>query len=225
MTNQYIIKRLELGANESIWAVWRRWWLTMWWRWLLVVVAILLPFFLLYPLLQWPKYGPIAFVVLLIVGVSVSARWWWRWYGTVLVLTNRRIIDCDQRGLFDRILTAASFNHVTDIHFRRKGVWQTMLGYGTIEYTILPGQTRIITPGLKAPAAICQAISQIAAGDDDVDEEDRGTSSAITTVVELKETLAAMRQELGPAHFARIIASIDPDYRAYCQQSDDDSPA
>lgn len=225
MTNQYIIKRLELGSSETAQAIWRRWWLTMWWRWLLIAVVILLPFFLLYPLLQWPKYGPIAFVILLVVGISMSVRWWCRWYGTVLVLTNRRIIDCDQRGLFDRILTAASFDRITDIHFRRKGICPTVFGYGTIEYTILPGQTRIITPGLRAPAVVCQKISQAAAGEEASDHKTAELSPAITTVAELKETLAAMRQELGPEHFSRIVASIDPDYQDYCQQLDDDATA
>lgn len=223
MTNQHLLKRLELGSGETIRAVWRRWWLTKWWRWLLMILAVLLPFFLLYPLLQWPGYGLVALVVLVLVGVSLSIRWWWCWYGTVLVLTNRRIIDCDQRGLFDRVLTAAAFDRITDVHFRRKGIWPTMLGYGTIEYTILPGQTRIITPGLRAPAAICQMISQAAAGEFTEPALATSPASAVHTAAELRATLVAMRQALGPEHFTDIVASIDPDYRAYRQHDTDDS--
>ena len=225
MTNQRLLKRLELGSGETVRAVWRRWWLTRWWRWLLMIVAVLLPFFLLYPLLQWPGYGPVAFAVLLVVGVSVSVRWWWQWYGTVLVLTNRRVIDCDQRGLFDRVLTAAAFDRITDVHFRRKGVWQTILGYGTIEYTIVPGQTRIITPGLRRPAMICQTISQTAADEGADPALDPGVAPAIRTATELRAALVAMHQTLGPEHFADIVASVDPDYQAYRRQRDNDAAA
>lgn len=223
MTNYHIIRRLELGSTEGVQILWRRWWLTLWWRWILLIVVLLLPFFLLYPLLQWQRYGAVVFGILVAVGVAMALKWWWQWYGTVLILTNRRIIDCDQRGVFDRVLTAAAFDRITDVHFRRKGVWQTMLGYGTVEYTILPGQTRIVTPGLRNPAAICQAIHGPDQTIDDGEPAPVAETATITTVAELKHTLTTLRQELGPEHFSAIIASVDPGYREYRHQHDTDS--
>jgi hypothetical protein len=54
------------------------------------------------------------------------------WYLDIYLVTNIRIIDITQNGLFHRIVGETSLDHVQDIIYEVKGILPTLLNYGNI---------------------------------------------------------------------------------------------
>jgi len=54
------------------------------------------------------------------------------WYMDVYMVTNFRIVDVTQNGLFHRTVGEAPLDHVQDAVYEIKGIWPTILNYGNI---------------------------------------------------------------------------------------------
>jgi uncharacterized membrane protein YdbT with pleckstrin-like domain len=54
------------------------------------------------------------------------------YYLDIDVVTNDRIIDIDQKGLFGRSVAELDLTRVQDVHSEVKGIIQTMLDFGTV---------------------------------------------------------------------------------------------
>src|SRR3989339_377242 len=85
-------------------------------------VFIIAPFFFLYPLFHWSSWGVGIFFVLLIIGLFLALRTFIIYSFNVFVITNQRIIDIDQAGLFDRTVSETTYDKIQDVSFRRKGI-------------------------------------------------------------------------------------------------------
>ncbi|MFA5358912.1 MAG: hypothetical protein WC310_03785 [Patescibacteria group bacterium] len=158
MTNERLIRNIELASDESVQMIVRRYLLIYWWQILLVIIFLLLPFFLLYPLLQWDTWGPVIFSLLLAFSLYYLCRFYVKWYFGCLVVTSQRLIDFDQRGMFDRTVSPAPLDLIEDLGYQRRGFFQSILKYGTVHYSLPQGQARIIIFGIKNPQNICQKI-------------------------------------------------------------------
>lgn len=53
-------------------------------------------------------------------------------YLDISIVTNQRIIDVDQRGLFNRSISELDLSRVQDVHSEIKGIFGTMFGYGNV---------------------------------------------------------------------------------------------
>lgn len=98
----------------------------------LTVFLIALPFFLMFLLFRQGWWGILIFCLLLILGLIYGGRRAIMWYFDGFLVTNQRIIDFDQKGLFDRTVSEAQFDKVQDISYKKKGVFQTMFNYGSV---------------------------------------------------------------------------------------------
>ncbi len=54
--------------------------------------------------------------------------WWW----DVYILTNKRVIDFDQKTLFHKVVSEADLNNIQDTTYEIKGLWQTIFNYGKV---------------------------------------------------------------------------------------------
>ncbi|MBI5622018.1 hypothetical protein HY933_04120 [Candidatus Falkowbacteria bacterium] len=206
MIDRRLIRKLDLVAGERAALVVRRSLLVYFWRLLLVLLLFLLPFFLLYPLFQWPTWGPLIFSLLLLVGLLCALKLYISWRYNCLVATNRRFIDIDQRGFFDRVVSEAALEKIEDLNYRRQGLLQSLFRYGSIQYYIAPGKTKIIIRGVKHPAAVCQQLARLLDG---VTPTRRGAAEQqITTVDDLKQLLSDMRDQLGVEQFDRVVREV-----------------
>ena len=62
----------------------------------------------------------------------VAFLFWMDYYLDMWIVTNQRIIDVEQRGLFNREISEIPIKHVQDITIEVNGVTQTFLKFGTI---------------------------------------------------------------------------------------------
>jgi len=61
------------------------------------------------------------------------ALFWTNFYLDVWVVTNYRVIDIDQVGLFNRTLSAFRFDHIQDASVKVSGLLATIIDFGTVE--------------------------------------------------------------------------------------------
>lgn len=90
------------------------------------------PFFFLFPLFRQGWIGVVLFFALVGSATIMSLRAYVRWSNTMLVLTDRRVIDVERRAFFDRVISEASYGHVEDVTYRVKGIVPTLFRYGDL---------------------------------------------------------------------------------------------
>lgn len=101
-------------------------------RFILFIFWILIPFILLYPLLQIPLFGVLAF--LLFVGSAALYGFFAfrKWEHTAIILTTERIVDVDQRGWIERVVTEIPLSRVVEATYRTGGWFSAILRTGVM---------------------------------------------------------------------------------------------
>ncbi|MFH1620654.1 MAG: PH domain-containing protein [Patescibacteria group bacterium] len=137
---------LQMKDEERVKSITRRHILTLLPPLFLSVLLIVAPFFLLFPLFAWGVFGVILFFVSVLIGIIIAVRALLMWDSDVLIVTNFRIIDVDQKGLLARTVSEASLSSVQDVSWSRQGLIQTIFKIGTVTVQTA-GATTTITAG------------------------------------------------------------------------------
>lgn len=151
----------NLKPNEVIIEIIKKYFLTYFWQIFFSLIFTLLPFFLLYLLFQWGKWGIIIFSLLLTVGLFSWLRFLIIYYFNNLIITNQRLIYYQQSGLFHRKVFEVFLDKIQDISYEINGFWPTLLKYGTLNIQIINSNTIIKIDHLKSPAKIQNLINSI----------------------------------------------------------------
>jgi hypothetical protein len=124
-----------------------------------VLLQIFFPIFLLYlipglllfffwekvtPFIQHEIYGPISFLILsaYVCGVWLLAFVEFvDYYLDVWIVTNKRILNIEQLGLFHRTASELALSTVQDVTSEVKGILPTLFNFGTV-YIQTAGETR-----------------------------------------------------------------------------------
>ncbi|MDO8463482.1 MAG: PH domain-containing protein [bacterium] len=122
---------------------------------------IVLAFFLIVPLLSSRPFGLIGFVLLLATGVVLFIRAWWFWYRTVLMVTDLRVIDLDQVGVFHRVIAEARFDRIDDLALEIKGIIATIFRLGTIQIQTAGASALIELRNLPHPEHVHEMLSAL----------------------------------------------------------------
>jgi hypothetical protein len=54
------------------------------------------------------------------------------YYLSIQIVTSERIIDVDQRGLFNREVNTLSIGNIEDVSYKKSGFWGTLLDFGNV---------------------------------------------------------------------------------------------
>lgn len=128
---------------------------------LLFFVWIVTPFFFLFPLFQEGTIGIIIFFTLVGTGSTLALRKWYSWQRTVMVITDQRIIDHDQDGFFERVISETTFDNISDVNYKVKGVFSTLFRYGTIKIRTKGNAADLEFRHAKTPVAIHNLINDL----------------------------------------------------------------
>lgn len=63
----------------------------------------------------------------------VAALFWTDYYLDVWLVTNHRVIDVDQRGMFNRRVNSFRYDQIQDATVVVPGIVPTLIGFGTVE--------------------------------------------------------------------------------------------
>lgn len=135
---------LPLNDHEERYGMWRASGLSVMPQLFLGMIWTLLPFVLLFEILRLEWYGV---VLLLIVGISglryllaVRAGW----YGSVLVVTNERVIDVTKKGFGKAVLTSVKWAEVARVRTES----QAVIVETKTKIPMMLGLTGVRNPGL-----------------------------------------------------------------------------
>ncbi len=138
---------------------------------LLAAAPFLASFMLPEAVASWlghPRLGP---AVVLLVGVFelfVVLLWYGAfmdWYLDIWVVTNERIVDVDQNGVFGRSVSELQLSKVQDVKTEQKGVFATVFGYGTIRVQSAGEKENFVFDGLPRPNEVARQIVELVQAD------------------------------------------------------------
>ncbi|MBF8280664.1 MAG: hypothetical protein HW383_437 [Candidatus Magasanikbacteria bacterium] len=117
-------------------------------------LLILAAFFLLFPLFILGGIGIAIFIALIILGLILIGRRFFLWYRNAFAITNERIIDFDQRGFFERVVSESTLEKIQDVSFHFHGFWQTSLHYGDVNVQTAWGSVNLKIPCVRRPERV-----------------------------------------------------------------------
>jgi len=81
-----------------------------------------------------------------------------KYYLDILIVTNRRLIDIDQIGLFARDIATLPIENVEDVKIEVIGVLSTLFGFGNLHVQTAGTAKEIVLRGVKRPERAKQLI-------------------------------------------------------------------
>ncbi len=121
------------------------------WRFFLLGLWTLLPFFFLFPLLQRGILGVIIFLVVASSGAFLLFYVYYQWKHTCLFITDRRVIDVEQQGWMNFEVYEVGHAQVKDVEVKRRGPWAYLFSYGNVEIEIAHAPENLLFPRVKHP--------------------------------------------------------------------------
>lgn len=132
MKPEKINKVIKLLPEEKIKKIVKGYLLTYWHLLAMGIFLILIAFFLMFYLISKGPIGSLGFLLFLLIGIFLIIKTLWIWSHKVLIITNKRIVDIDQKGLFERTVSEIPFDKLEDVSYKRKGIFSTILRYGIL---------------------------------------------------------------------------------------------
>lgn len=87
------------------------------------------------------------------------------YYLDINIVTNDRILDINQKGLFGRSVAELDLTRVQDVHSEIKGIIPTLLNYGSVEVQTAASEENFHFEQVPGPHKVRQRILELAALD------------------------------------------------------------
>lgn len=212
MNDSYAIKFCREG--EGVIAVYRKHPLLLGRSLALPTLLLLADFFFLSWFVAHGRWGIVAFGVVLLIAVFFLARALVAWSWDVFIVTDRRIIDVDQRGFFHRTVSEAGYSAMQDVRFAVSGLWQTVFRYGSVHVQTAGAQATIEATAVRDPQAVHNLVIRL-----QKEQHDRSDASplpghapgkleASARSRELLATLQRIRDEMGHEQFDELVEQM-----------------
>src|SRR3989344_8279150 len=130
---------IHLSPNEKILMVLHRHWIVIFGKFVLGVFLLLVPFFVLPVAFSFGEaLGTLLFfveflsVVYLMIVILLTLIFWMDYYLDVWIITSERIIDIEQKGLFNREISEFMLDKVQDVTIEVPNMMAMFLKYGNL---------------------------------------------------------------------------------------------
>jgi hypothetical protein len=113
------------------------------------------------PSLFKPEYS-VYFIGLLCgigLGILVFLPAWIEWHFSIFIITNQRLIQITQKGLFHRSVIDMGLNQIQMVNYEVAGFQETVLGFGTIMMQTFVGD--LVIREISHPAKIQKKILEV----------------------------------------------------------------
>jgi hypothetical protein len=105
--------------------------------------------------------GQAVFVLSVSFGFLYGLRAYIIWSGTMLIITNQRVIDVDRRGIFDRAVSEVPYQSLSDVSYRSKGLIEMTANIGTITFQMYSGNENVSFRNLLNPASLHKQVLEL----------------------------------------------------------------
>jgi len=130
MFERYLCKSIHY--DESVIRLIRPSWIRYRWQLFGYGTLFIAAWFFLYPLQTFGSIGWILFFVWIFIASIGLAQIWVKRTFTACIITNQRIIDCDQRSLFHHSVSECSLENIHDIRYHKNGIFHMLANVGTV---------------------------------------------------------------------------------------------
>ena len=167
-----ITKRIGIRPEEEIVFFLRRHWFT--------IIPLIFGFFVII-ILPFAAYIGLSYFqpdlltvkinfTLFLLGVSIFFLYAWLflfqnfvdWYLDVWVVTNQRIVNIEQRGLFGRVMSELMLYNIQDVTSEVEGFVASMFDYGTVQIQTAAEKSRFQFEEVEHPGLIAKKILELA---------------------------------------------------------------
>jgi uncharacterized membrane protein YdbT with pleckstrin-like domain len=113
------------------------------------------------PSLFNPTYSTyfIGMGIAIVLAVMVMLPSWIGWYFSVFIVTDQRLIQITQKGLFNRSVIDMRLNQIQMVNYQIAGLQETLLGFGTIMMQTFVGD--LVIHEIHHPAKIQKKLLEI----------------------------------------------------------------
>jgi hypothetical protein len=95
----------------------------------------------------------------IVLGILLYIPSWINWHFSVFIVTNQRLIQITQKGLFKRSVVDMGLQQIQMVNYEVVGLQETLLGFGTIMMQTLVGD--LVIHDVHHPGKIQKKILQI----------------------------------------------------------------
>jgi hypothetical protein len=98
-------------------------------------------------------------VLSIVFGCLLLVPAWISWYFSVFIVTDQRLIQITQKGMFSRSVVDMGLGQIQMVNYDVTGLQETLLGFGTITMQTFVGD--LVIHDLHHPAKIQKKLLQI----------------------------------------------------------------
>ncbi|HEV7454327.1 MAG TPA: PH domain-containing protein [Candidatus Saccharimonadales bacterium] len=95
----------------------------------------------------------------LVLGCLVFLPSWIAWHFSVFIVTDQRLIQITQKGLFHRSVIDMGLSQIQMVNYQVSGLQETLLGFGTIMMQTFVGD--LVIHDIHHPAAIQKKLLEV----------------------------------------------------------------
>jgi membrane protein YdbS with pleckstrin-like domain len=158
MFSDYFSQNLKEG--EKMIVVARKHWasfiLPIFKTFLILIIPFFFSFFLFSSL-----FGVIIFFIWMSFGFAYGLYQWLCWYFDSFVITNKRIININQKRLFARSVFEANLVHVQDVTYEINGILASIFNYGTVRVQTAAASSSFEIPSVEKPKEVQELIMDL----------------------------------------------------------------
>ena len=164
---------IEIDASERIVRVVRKHWFVLLGDVFILVFCIAVPVIALFVfrLIPFESFigfagneiyaGGFFFFAWMLVVWIMGWNMWTDYYLDVLIVTDKRIFDIDQQGLFKRESSSFRIDKIQNVTVDQKGIIQTLLDFGTIRLETAGDREDFIASHIAKPYEIKKFINEM----------------------------------------------------------------
>lgn len=161
---------IELDTGEHVIFEIRKHWFVFATEVTILILMALAPIFIIafvetVPLKILPRGGNFASLIVFLYSAWLLVLWilgfvfWTNYYLDVWIVTDKKMIDVDQRGLFKREVSILHLDKIQDITSEIHGIFATLVNFGDLHVQTAGNQREFTIRGVANPDHVRQRIN------------------------------------------------------------------
>ncbi len=131
--------------------------------------------------------GAFFFFAWLFIVWMMGWNMWTDYYLDVLIITDRRIFDIEQKGLFRRTSSSFRIDNIQNVTVDQKGIIQTLLNFGTMKLETAGEREDFVAHFIADPYIIKKFVNEM-----------QDTEVEKSKLVHFEDAIKEVKRELGP---------------------------
>jgi membrane protein YdbS with pleckstrin-like domain len=155
---------INLSQDEKIEKVVRKHWLVLLLDSFGLIILYIAPFIVYWYFVEKFYTNQSPSVLIFIVSIWTLFAWiklfaiWTDYYLDIWIITNKRIVDIEQKGFFNRDISTFRMERIQDVTVAINGIIATLLDFGDIHVQTAGESQKFIIKGIAHPKQIKELI-------------------------------------------------------------------